>query len=417
MNRSGMPSWYKWVVLLSIVPIVVSTEMMWLSLAPVSTLAEQYYGVSSLSITLCSMSFMIMFVLFSVPASWVIDRFGYRASLITGALITAVFGMLRAVFADQFELILIMQFAVAIGQPFLLNITTKVAANWFPVSERSTAAGILTLAQYVGFVVPMAIAPVVAERSGIPDMFMLFAIVAAVSAVIAIVLTREAPAGVKRSEQAGERLHAGSLKQLVANRGYMLILIISFVSIGIFNTILTLLESIVTPRGLTSEQAGIVGAVFIVAGIIGAVILPVLSDKFRVRVPFFIGAIAVLIPAYAGLTFARGELLLAGIAGIAGFMIMGAAPILFQHGSEAAYPIPEGASLGFILLMGQISGTAFVYLFETTADAFDSIVWPMLAFVVMTAALLPLAFRMKESAVFVRPSSPDRTAAAESEFK
>lgn len=387
---------YRWIILLAMVPIIISTETMWLSFAPIASQAEAYYGVSSLAITWCSLSYMIMFILFSLPASWVIDRLGYRASLIIGAGITAVFGLMRAVFADHFTLVLIMQFIIAIGQPFLLNITTKAAANWFPISERSTAAGILTMAQYLGFVVPMVVTPIVAESSGIPDMLMVFAVIGIVSAVIAIAFTKEKPlTPISDETPHREAVRLESIKSLAVNRSYSLILFVSFISIGIFNTLLTLLETILGPRGLTSEESGIVGAVFIVAGIIGAVVLPLLSDKYRIRVPFFSGAIAILLPALIGLTYVNDLVWVSIIAGIAGFAIMGVAPILFQHGSEAAYPIPEGTSLGMILLMGQVSGALFVYLFQLLVDSSGSIVPPMLIFAGMTAVLLPLTFRMK----------------------
>ncbi|WP_238323119.1 MFS transporter [Gorillibacterium massiliense] len=374
---------------------------MWLSLAPVSSLAEEFYGVGSMSISLCSMSYMIMFILFSIPASWVIDKFGYRTALVTGAAITAVFGLLRAIFADTFAFVLTAQFILAIGQPFLLNLSTKVAADWFPPGERATAAGILTLAQYIGFVVPMAVAPIVAERSGIPDMFMLFAVIAIVSACIAILFaTVKSPSAFEDDlPTIKEELRPGSLRHLFTNRPYALILFISFISIGIFNTLLTLLETILSPRGFSSEQAGVVGAVFVVAGIIGAVVLPILSDRLRIRIPFLVTAIVFLIPAYIGLTFVGGFFPVSVIAGIAGFTIMGVAPILFQHGSETAYPVQEGTSLGIILMMGQISGIAFIYLFEVLAHSTDSIIWPMLLFVAMTAATLPCAMRLKESKI------------------
>jgi FLVCR family MFS transporter 7 len=111
----------------------------------------------------------------------------------------------------------------------------------------------------------------------------------------------------------------------------------------------------------------------------------------------FIGAISLLIPAYLGLTFVNNFILLSIIAGISGFSIMGVAPILFQHGSEVAYPIQEGTSLGIILLMGQISGVLFVYIFESLTSAYGSVVWPMLLIIATTIAELPFTFRIKES--------------------
>lgn len=396
--KSKNVSSYRWIILLAIVPIIISTEMMWLSLAPISSMAESFYGVSGMSIALFSMSYMIMYIIFSMPASWVVDKFGYRQSLIFGAVITAIFGLIRAIFADNYTIVLIAQFIIAIGQPFLLNISTKVPANWFPISERSTAAGILIMAQYIGFAVPMVVAPSVASTSGIPKVFMLFAIIAIISAFIAIVFTKEKPAiSPPGPEAPKEDLSVGSMKRLFINKAYMIALFICFVSIGVFNTLLTLIETILIPRGITSVQAGIIGAVFVVAGIIGAALLPLISDKLGVRVPMLIGAISLLIPLYLGLTFFQNFEILCVTAGLTGFVVMGVAPILFQHGSEVAYPIQEGTSLGLILLMGQISGVLFVYIFESMVSVSGSVVLPMILIVVITIIEVPFTFLMKES--------------------
>jgi MFS transporter, FLVCR family, MFS-domain-containing protein 7 len=398
MTKESGLSRYRWVILLAIIPIIVSSEIMWLSLAPISSLAEDYYSVSSLSVAMFSMSYMIMYIIFSMPASWVVDRYGYRASLIIGATMTAVFGLVRALYADNFTIVLIAQFIVAAGQPFLLNISTKVPANWFPVSERSTAAGLLTMAQYIGFAVPMLLAPMIAEKSGIPAIFQVFAGIAVVSAIIAIVFTREKPRIAPPGPTAQrEDYSLQSFRKLFTNKAFLLVMFICLISMGIFNTILTLLESILLPRGITIAQAGIVGSIFVVAGIIGAVVLPIISDKLHKRVIFFIGCIAILIPIYIGFTFIGCFLLLCVLAGIAGFLTMGVAPILFQHGTEVAYPLPEGISLGVILLMGQISGTMFVFLFDLMQNTSGSVILPMLCIVILTAVELPAALKMKES--------------------
>ncbi len=398
MSKESGASKYRWLILLAIIPIIVSTEMMWLSLAPISSMAEKFYGVGSMSIAMFSMSYMIMYIIFSLPASWIVDRFGYRYSLIIGAVITAVFGLLRALFADNFTLVLIAQFIIAAGQPFLLNISTKVPANWFPVSERSTAAGILTMSQYIGYAVPMLLAPAIAESSGIKSTFMVFAVIAAISAIISIIFTKEKPLVPPPGPMAPkEDLSLKSMKSLFLNKAFLIVLLICFISIGAFNTLLTLLESILLPRGITSAQSGIVGTVFVAAGIIGAVALPIISDKQHKRVPFFIITILLLIPVYIGFTFIPNFILIVLLAGLAGFLIMGVAPILFQHGAEIAYPIQEGTSLGVILLMGQISGVLFVYIFEIMQNASESVIWPMLFLIVLTALQLPAVFKMRES--------------------
>ncbi|MDF2540000.1 MAG: major facilitator superfamily 1 [Herbinix sp.] len=403
---------YRWVILLAVVPVILCTEMFWLTLAPISSVAEEYYSVRSVDISLFTSSYMIMYILFTFPASWVIDKFGYRPSLIIGSLITAVFGLLRVVFADQFTVVLLLQFAIAAGQPFLLNISTKVPANWFPVSERSIAAGILTMAQYLGFVVPMVLSPIMAESYGIPTLYLVFGIIASVCALLAILLTKERPAESPGPEPEKEDLSLRSMLKLFQNKGFLSVLVIVFISMGIFNTLLTLIESILTPRGLSISEAGVAGSVFVISGVLGAVILPIISDKLRRRTPLFIIAIALLVPLYLGFTFFTSFPFVIFVSGLAGFTVMGVAPILFQHGAEVAYPIKEGTSFGLILLMGQISGALFVFLFEAVSNQTASVIIPMLILVALTVLEVPFTLRMKESEVLKSlKNNEDRTAA------
>ena len=389
---------YRWVVLLATVPVVVATEMMWLTFSPIASIMEQEYGVSNFAVNMLATSYMIMFIICCIPASYVIDRYGFRASLIIGGLLTGIFGFTRAAFADSFTMIAISQFMLAAGQPFLLNVTTKVAANWFPFKERATADGILTMAQYLGFAIPMVLSPALAESMGIEAMLKVFAVVGIVAAVIVILFTRERPKVAPPGPAAEkEDFSLSAIAVLFRNKAYVLALAAAFISIGIFNTILTLIESILMPRGITSAEAGIIGAAFVVAGVIGAVVLPLISDKVGRRIPVLMAAVALLVPLYLLFTFMGSYILLVIVAAVSGFSIMGVAPILFQHGSEVAYPAQEGTSLGLILLMGQISGTLFVLLFEGLTGAFGSIVVPMVLIVVLNAVQLPLIAKMKES--------------------
>lgn len=390
---------YRWIILAVIVPIIICTEMFWLTLAPISSMAAEYYQVGGMEISIFTSSYMIMYIIFAIPASWVIDKFGYRHSLIIGALITAVFGTLRIVFADTFWIVMVCQFLIACGQPFLLNISTKVPANWFPLYERSIASGILTMAQYLGFVLAMVLSPIIALSSGIPAVFQVYGLIAVISAAFAIIFTRERPKIAPGPEAEKEDISIRSMLKLFKNRNFIYVLVIVFISMGIFNTLLTLIETILKPRGITMDQAGIVGAVFVVAGVIGAVVLPTISDKLHKRTPLFVAAITLLVPLYLGLTYLSDFALVTVVSGLAGFTVMGVAPILFQHGAEVAYPVKEGTSFGLILLMGQISGSLFVVLFEAVNGATGSTVIPMMVLVIATVIEIPFTLKMKESEV------------------
>jgi len=394
---------YRWVILFTTIPVIIATEMMWLTLSPISSIAEDFYGVSTMAVTVFTMSYMIMFIIFSIPASWVIDRFGYRVSLFIGAGLTGIFGLTRGLFADSFMIVMASQFLIAAGQPFLLNITTKIAANWFPQNERATAAGLLTMAQYLGFAIAMVLSPLIAEKSGIPRVLMIFAVVGAAAAALSMICSRERPAAAPPGPAAEkEDFSLGTLKELAGKGPYMLTMFIAFISMGIFNTVLTLIESILMPRGIGPAETGVIGGAFVLAGVAGAIVIPVISDKTGKRIPFLIATIIALVPLYLGLTFFGSFSVLTADAGIAGFLIMGVAPVLFQHGSEVAYPVQEGTSLGMILLMGQISGVAFVFLFEILGKLTGGAAAPMLMLVALTVLEIPFTMKMKESEMNIR---------------
>lgn len=392
---------YRWVILAVLVPIIIATEIYWLSFAPIASMAEEFYGVSSLGITMFSMSYMLMYIIFTIPASWVIDKYGAKVSVLIGAFLTAGFGIIRFAFADVFAIVFITQFFIAIGQPFLINISTKIPANWFPVKERATASGILVMAQYLGFIVPMALSPILATSIGIKPMLGIYAAIACFATLLVVIFLKEKPKTAPGPEAEKENLSVKSMKKLLVNKNFNLVLIVSFIAMGLFNTLLTMIEKILTPRGISFENAGWVGTAFIVAGVIGAVVLPIISDKIVKRIPLFKLGLALIIPLVVGLTFISGFIMVLIVAAVLGFVIMGLAPILFQHGAEVAYPAKEGTSFGLILMAGQISGVLFVYLFDLLLGATGNIIVPMIGIMALTLIQFPIAFKMKESKILL----------------
>src|SRR5512146_3453857 len=150
---------YRWVVLAAFMGVIAANQLLWITFAPVTTQAMQLYGVSDLAIGLLSLSFMVVYILVSFPASWVIDTYGIRAGVGIGAALTGVFGIVRGLGASHYGWVLAAQIGIAIGQPFLLNAITTVAARWFPLKERATASGVGSLAMYLGILIGLAFTP------------------------------------------------------------------------------------------------------------------------------------------------------------------------------------------------------------------------------------------------------------------
>jgi LPXTG-motif cell wall-anchored protein len=356
---------YRWIVLVVFMLIVAATQLLWITFGAITSNATKFYNVSDLSIGLLSMSFMIVYIIVSIPASWVIDTYGIRVGVGIGAVLTAVFGLLRGIWGSNpsnYTLVLIAQIGIAIGQPFVLNAVTTVAARWFPVRERATASGLGSLAMYLGIFLALALTPYLTNQFQIGGMLMAYGIASAVAALVFIVFVRERPATPPCAPGMEVRsLVFDGLKQMFRQKEFILLLVIFFIGLGTFNAVTTWIEDIVRPISLSSTQAGNIGGLMILGGILGALVIPSLSDHYRKRVPFIIVALVGATLGLAGIAFATQYWLLLVMGFVMGFFLLSAGPIGFQYGAEITYPAPEGTSNGLLILMGQISGILFIF--------------------------------------------------------
>lgn len=92
---------YRWIVLLAFMFVIAINQLLWITFATITGSTASYYGVSDLSIRLLSMSFMIVYIVVSIPASWgrVIDKFGIR---VIGVTLTDLFGLMRGLVVADF---------------------------------------------------------------------------------------------------------------------------------------------------------------------------------------------------------------------------------------------------------------------------------------------------------------------------
>ncbi len=390
---------YRWLILLAFMLAVAFNQLLWITFAPITSRAAAYYGVSDLSIGLLSMSFMVAYLVVSIPASWVIDTYGFRMAVAVGAGLTGVFGLMRGLVASNYTLVLIAQVGIAIGQPFILNAVTKVGARWFPLQERATASGFGSLAIYIGILAGLVLTPFLSLQAGIARMLLVYGVGALIAGVAFLAVAREHPPSPPGPPGQEERaLMLDGLKQAIRKKDFLLLLLIFFIGLGVFNSVTTWIEDIVRPRGFSITQAGNAGGLMIAGGIIGALILPALSDRSRRRVPFILLALVGAIPGLIGITFATSTGLLLLSAFLLGFFLLSSGPIGFQYGAEIARPTPEGTSNGLLLLMGQISGIAFIFGMDSFKVATTGSMTPSLIVLIGLMLLsLVVATRLHES--------------------
>ena len=390
---------YRWVVLLVFMFVVAINQLLWITFAPITGSAASYYGVSDLSIGLLSMSFMIVYIVVSIPASWMIDTYGIRVAVGIGATLTGIFGLVRGLFAPNYTIVLIAQIGIAIGQPFILNAVTTVAARWFPVRERATAAGLGSLAMYLGILVALVLTPYLTIRSQIPGMLLIYGIVSMIAVVVFFALMKERPPTAPcRPDQEERSLVFDGLKESLRIKDFILLLIVFFVGLGVFNAVTTWIEDIVRPRGFSIVQAGNIGGLMILGGIIGAVVIPLLSDHYRKRTPYLKLAMIGAILGLVGITFASDYWLLLVSAFVFGFFLLSAGPVGFQYGAEITHPTPEGTSNGLLLLMGQISGIVFILGMDSfKSPETGSMTLPLIVLIGLMVLSLLFAIKLREA--------------------
>ena len=360
---------YRWVVLAVFMFINLTIQILWITYAPISGPAAEFYGVSDLQIGLLAMSFMIAFIPLSIPVSWVIDTYGFKLAVSIGAVLMGIFGLLRGFAGANYSLVLWSTIGIAIAQPFLLNAWTKVPANWFAIEERATAVGLVTLANLVGTALGMVLTPILIESINIPTVQYIYGSIAAFSAVLFVLLARETPPtppGPPGSEV--RALMLDGLKHALTVKSFWLCLLVFFIGLGIFNGVTTWVENIIRPRGFTPTEAGTLGALMLVGGILGAVIIPPFSDRQHKRKPYILLGLLLSIPGLIGLTFATSSWLLFASAFGMGFFLVSISPIVMQYAAEVTRPTPEGTSNGLMQLFGQAS-VAFVYIMAALKTA------------------------------------------------
>ena len=387
---------YRWVVLGAFMFINLAMQMLWITYAPITGLAAEFYGVTDLQIGLLSMIFMIAFIPFSIPAPWVIDTYGFRKAVGIGALLMGVFGLTRGIGGPNYIIALLSTIGIAIAQPFLLNAWTTIPAKWFPVESRATIVGLITLANLVGTALGMILSPVLVESMSISTVQLIFGGIGAFSSVLFLVLARETPPSPPFAP--GEETRAlmlDGLKHALKVKPFWLYLIVSFIGLGIFNGLTTWIEAIIRPRGFSPADAGTLGALLIAGGLVGAVILPALSDKQRRRQPYLMLAFLGAIPGLAGLTFAKSGILLFGSAFVLGFFLVSAMPIGMQYAAEVTYPTPEGTSNGLIQLFGQ-GAVVYVYIMEAMKTRDGSFTPSLILALLLLAVSAGLVTGMKD---------------------
>ena len=163
----------------------------------------------------------------------------------------------------------------------------------------------------------------------------------------------------------------------------MLLMIIFCIGMVAFNSVSTWIEQILAPRGFSSIQAGTLGGVMMLGGIMGCIVLPLVSDKTKKRKLYLLVGIVLIIPGLLGLTYLKTLSLILLAGGVLGFFQLGLGPIIMEAAADVCRPAAEATTQGVLWMIGQGLSVAGIFLMDAFRTESGAMTPFMLVFIVL----------------------------------
>ena len=384
----------RWIVLAAFAGVAGVSQMLWLNFAPLISLLQQRYGVSELAASAPTLVFPLFYVVLSLHAGALVDRRGFKFTVALGSYLMAAFSLLRIY--DAYWAVLAGQIGIAIGQPYVMNGISKLVSDWFDEDETALATGLGTVGMFVGCALGMALTPALVAVNYTFAMI-IFALIAI---ALALVFARYAQENPERPNPTPEQTGWREIRSLLDNPFQVRVFILSFLGLGFFNGLTTWLEQILAPNGISADDAGLIGGMFIVGGIIGATLIPTLSDRSQRRKPYLtlcvLMGLMLVGPLCRVTTLSHGLVL----AGALGFFFLPAYALLLAISEELAGRDKAGMATGILMLVGNAGGVVVIVGMSLVKG--DNAVWSNAIdlMVALLAISLTLCFFLRET--FIR---------------
>ncbi|MCL4477752.1 MAG: MFS transporter [Deltaproteobacteria bacterium] len=394
-NSKSAYSSYRWVVLLLFMFQVILTQFLWLNFAPIQPTIEKLLNITDFKFVLLLSVFNIFNLLLSLPVGAILDSKGFKFTVGVGSVIMAVAVLLR-LRSDSYAWILAGQIGIAIAQPFIVNSGAKLASVWFNKNEEAIANGFASMAMFIGMIAALVITPIIIKSISLFHVIAIYDGVTVSGSLLFLLLAKDNPSmsiSLQKERQAYHPIEA--YKKLFKIKDMIILALIMFIGVGFFNGITNWLDKLLGPQGFTEEQSGIIVGILVAGGIVGAVVIPILSDLIKRRKPFLVtGTIAAgvfMYPLMQTTSYTTAIVL----AAILGFLVISLLPIIFQMTIEVVGEKLTGSATGMLWVFGATGAIATIYTMEfigeKTSD-FRNGMWLLMAMFVI-AFLLSLILK------------------------
>jgi predicted MFS family arabinose efflux permease len=382
----------RWAILAGYALLAACTQLLWLAYAPITTQTHHIMGVSVGAAGDLAGIFPLVYVIMALPAGrWLDSRFAQALSL--GAVLTGAGGLVRLVGPTSYGWAIAGQFITALGQPFVLNSITKIAARYFPAKERTAAISVGSVALFAGILAAVLSGTALLDAGGLSLLLGVQAGIAVLAAVWVLAALR-APAAFP-----GDPSVAVSLRWLRTDRFMWLLAGLLFIGMGVFNAVATWLDSILTDFGHGSASGYLI-AIMTVGGIAGGAALPGIVAPRDQRRHMLQIALVVTAVAFALIAGVHEPAVGGAVLFIGGFFLLAGLPVVLDWSELHAGPERAGAAAGFLLLSGNLGGVILVLIIQA---AIGNPYISLAALSVACLAGLPLTVRLPARGAAARP--------------
>jgi sugar phosphate permease len=312
----------------------------------------------------------ISYSLGQIPAGYLSDRFGPRRLYLIGlaawSSLSVAFGLIHA-----FWLALANQFVAGAFRALLFAPGLALLASWFPPQRRATAMSLFLLGGAGGSVLLSIVGPLLAERYGWRDAFILFAVTGLAAAGLYGFFSKERPRPPQRRP-----ISASDLREMAR---FPILWICSWLQFVRFAAVMGfnfwLPSFLVTDRGFSLTAAGAVMAMSAALAAPSNTLGAYVSDRLR-NPPLVIGgALAILACAAALLPAVESVPILIAVVAVYSIFYGFYFGPLFLVPVEVLGTRVAGTTIGFSNLFANIGGFVCVYTLGVVRDFAGSFAW------------------------------------------
>lgn len=361
----------------------IASSLNWLSVAPVPDYSSAFFNNIGLSaINWFANVFMLVYLIAGPASSWVYEHWGIKTGIVVGAILQAIGAWLRyfSSFVNdptgRFALAIIGQTICAIGQPFILNVCTPYAALWFSANGRGTATMVGGVANSVGMAIASLIMPaIVVDSSTVPTGFLVIACVTTGVAIPTVFIPKKpkTPPSYSASSKNKFALTFGqSLRELALNWNFLIIMVAFGILCGLASALTSLLTQIVGPYNIGVDDAGYLGAAFIVAGLVGAILTGIFIDKtgrHKLVIKIYVPIIGALYLAFFFVVKTGNYSAIMAICVLLGFFTFSLLPVALELSVESSYPISESISSSLLWMCSQVLGLIILAVMDALRNS------------------------------------------------